>query len=45
MEMRRWVVQRRWLACFENLSGPQGEKIRKDFIKTFKEEFDIKITR
>ena len=33
------------LACFENISGPQAEKIRKDVIKIFKQEFDLNITR
>ena len=32
------------LACFECTSGPQAEKIRKGFIKTFKEGFDLSIT-
>ena len=31
-------------ACFENVSGPQVEKVRKDVIKTFKREFDLNIT-
>ena len=33
------------LACFENASGKQAEKIRKDFIKIFKQKFDLNITR
>ena len=32
------------LAYFENISGPQAEKIRKDVIKIFKEEFNHNIT-
>ena len=32
------------LASFENVSGPQAEKIRKDVIKIFKQEFDLNIT-
>ena len=32
------------LAYFENISGSQAEKIRKDVIKIFKEEFDLNIT-
>ena len=32
------------LAYFENISGPQAEKIRKDVIKIFKQEFDLNIT-
>ena len=32
------------LACFECTSGPQADRIRKDFIKTFKENFDLSIT-
>ena len=28
------------LACFENVSGPQTEKVRKDVIKIFKQEFN-----
>ena len=32
------------LACVENVSGPQAEKIRKDVIKIFKQEFDLNIT-
>ena len=31
------------LAYFENISGPQAEKIRKDVIKIFKQEFDLSI--
>ena len=32
------------LCCFKNISGPQSEKIRKDLIKLFREEFNLKIT-
>ena len=32
------------LACFENASGPQAGKIRKDVIKIFKEEFNLIVT-
>ena len=32
------------LACSENISGRQTEKIRKDVIKIFKQEFDLSIT-
>ena len=32
------------LASFENVSGPQAEKIRKDVIKIFKQEFDLNVT-
>ena len=32
------------LACFENISGPQAEKIREDVIKIFKQEFNLNIT-
>ena len=32
------------LAYFENISGPQAEKIRKDVIKIFKQKFDLNIT-
>ena len=32
------------LAYFENISGPQTEKIRKDVIKIFKQEFNLSIT-
>ena len=32
------------LACFGYTSGPHPDRIRKDFIKTFKEGFDISIT-
>ena len=31
------------LACFENTSGPEVEKIRKAFIKLFKNEFSLNI--
>ena len=30
------------LACFENTSGPEVERIRKAFIKLFKNEFSLK---
>ena len=32
------------LACFGCTSGPQAYTIRKDFIKIFKEDFDLSIT-
>ena len=32
------------LACFRYTSGPQADRIRKDFIKIFKEDFDLSIT-
>ena len=32
------------LACFGYISGPQTDRIRKDFIKIFKEGFDLRIT-
>ena len=32
------------LACFEYTSRPQAERIRKDFIKISKEDFDLSIT-
>ena len=32
------------LACFENVSGTQAGKIRKDVIKIFKQKFDFNIT-
>ena len=32
------------LACFGDTSGPQADRIRKYFIKIFKEDFDISIT-
>ena len=32
------------LACFGYTSGPQADRIRKDFIKIFKEDFDLSIT-
>ena len=31
-------------ACFGYINGPPADRIRKDFIKTFKEGFDISIT-
>ena len=32
------------LACFGYTSGPQADRIRKDFIKIFKGDFDLSIT-
>ena len=32
------------LACFGYTSGPQGDRITKDFIKILKEDFDLSIT-
>ena len=32
------------LACFGYTSGPQADRIRKDFIKIFREDFDLSIT-
>ena len=32
------------LACFGYISGPQADRIRKDFMKIFKEDFDLSIT-
>ena len=32
------------LACFGYISRPQADRIRKDFIKIFKEDFDLTIT-
>ena len=32
------------LVCFGYISGPQADRIRKDFIKRFKEDFDLSIT-
>ena len=32
------------LACLGYTSGPQADRIRKDFIKIFKEDFDLSIT-
>ena len=31
------------LACFENVSGPQADRIRKDFIYIFRKEFQLSI--
>ena len=31
------------LACFENVSGPQADRIRKDFINNFRKEFQLSI--
>ena len=31
------------LACFENISGPQADRIRKDFINIFRKEFQLNI--
>ena len=33
-----------WSACFGYTSRPQEDRIRKDFIKVFKKDFDISIT-
>ena len=33
-----------WLACFRYTRGPQADRTRKDFIKIFKEDFDLSIT-
>ena len=32
------------LACFGYTSGPQADRIRKDFIKILKEDFNLSIT-
>ena len=32
------------LACLEKISGPATDKIRKDIIRTFRENFGLKIT-
>ena len=32
------------LACFRYTSGPQADRIRKDFRKIFKKDFDLSIT-
>ena len=32
------------LASFENVCGPQAEKVREDVFKIFKQEFDLNIT-
>ena len=32
------------LACSGYTSGPQADRIRQDFIKIFKEDFDLSIT-
>ena len=32
------------LACLHKISGPASDKIRKDIIKTFRENFGLKIT-
>ena len=32
------------LACFENVQGPQAEKIRKDLMKILKQKSDFNIT-
>ena len=32
------------LACFRYTSGPQANRIRKDFAKIFKEDFDLSTT-
>ena len=31
------------LACFENISGPRADQIRKDFINIFRKEFQLSI--
>ena len=31
------------LACFENVSGPQADRIRKEFINIFRKEFQLSI--
>ena len=31
------------LACFENISGPRVDRIRKDFINIFRKEFQLNI--
>ena len=31
------------LACFENVSGSQADRIRKDFINNFRKEFQLSI--
>ena len=31
------------LACFKNVSGPQADRIRKDFINIFRKEFQLSI--
>ena len=31
------------LACFENVSGPKADQIRKDFINIFRKEFQLSI--
>ena len=32
------------LACFRKISGPSSDKIQKDMIRTFRENFGLKIT-
>lgn len=32
------------LCCFENTSGPQSDRIKKDLVKLFKDVFDLRIT-
>ena len=32
-----------WLACFENVSCPKADQIRKDFINIFRKEFQLSI--
>ena len=31
------------LACFENVSGPKGDRIRKNFINIFRKEFQLSL--
>ena len=38
------VYQDECLACFRNISGPASDKIRKDMIRTFRENSDLKIS-
>ena len=45
MEKRGWVCTKTLAkAYFENVSGLQAEKIRKDLNNMFKQEFDLNIT-
>ena len=41
---RRGLYQDDGLPCFEYTKGPRADRIRKDFIKIFKEDFDFRIT-
>ena len=43
MEKRMGLYRDDGLACFENTSGPQAERIRKSFIELFKNEFSLNI--